>query len=105
MLGAIHGYQALDSRQPKPANSLAEKATLAFIQEHFPTPAGISPVAGNGWTSIPQFNDHPDTTQEMVEEAIKGGLIKIETGWTPEETEVMERAKRKIITQNISEMF
>ena len=71
--GAIHGYQG----QVKTAQSIvAEKAVLAAINELFPNPSGA-------WVNVMAFNEHSDTTFEMVEKVTKLGLIKLETGWEP----------------------
>ncbi len=76
LLGALHGYQG---QTLTPVSIIAESAVLASINERFPR----SDEDGLKWASLPQFNDHSDTTFEMVEEVTKMALIKVETGWEP----------------------
>ncbi len=62
-----------------PASIVAEKAVLVSINEKF---GHLSPANGI-WASVIVFNDDQNTTYEMVEEATKLALIKLETGWAP----------------------
>ncbi len=73
--GAIHGYQGAGT----PVTILAEAAVLDAINELY---GHLAPSRGK-WITVPTFNDDPDTTFEMVEQAVKLGLIKLETGWEP----------------------
>ncbi len=78
LLGAIHGYQG---QVETPCSIIAEKSVLEAINELFPN--DVHRGAGTMWSSVMNFNDHQDTTFEMVEEVVKLGLIKLETGWEP----------------------
>ncbi len=77
LLGALHGYQG-----QTPHDSLHHRRECGVgIHQRVPSPRSAD--AGMKWTSLPQFNDDSDTTFEMVEQVTKMALIKVETGWEP----------------------
>ncbi len=87
--GALHGYQG---QVETPCSIIAEKAVLEAINERFGrVPTAIS---DGTWGTVVAFNDDPGTTFEMVEEVIKLGLIKLESGW--------ESAPEKVVRATIN---
>lgn len=68
--GALYGYcNAAKTQAQKDAAKVCEN----IIFEKY------------GIQGIPSWNDRPNTTQEMVEEVVKLGIIRLETGGDPED--------------------
>lgn len=72
--GAIYGFS---NSSPNTACLVAKDLVMEIINEKYP----------GQFTSIPGFNDHPDTTHEMAMEVVKLALIRAETGGLLRDTE------------------
>lgn len=71
--GAVYGFCDEKKHQPTEAQKKAIKILKEIIKENY------------GINSIPTFNDDRETTQEAVEEVIKLGMIRLETGGDEED--------------------
>jgi hypothetical protein len=81
--GAIYGFTMRNDKNP--ACKMACDLILEVIKEkHQPMLFG-RPVGQ--FSSIPHFNDDPNTTQAMVEDVVKTALIRAETGGLLRDTE------------------
>lgn len=67
--GGVYGY-AMNNAKNFPVCKTAIKLIQEAIDDKYP----------GQFTSIPAFNDNPDTTYQMVEEVVKLAIIKAETG-------------------------
>lgn len=73
--GAIYGFSTSNNKNP--ACGLAIEIVKQIIDEKYP----------KRFSSIPDFNDDPGTTQAMVEDVVKTALIRAETGGLLRDTE------------------
>jgi hypothetical protein len=65
--GAVFGF---GMRSANPACKVATDLIMEVINDRYP----------NRFRTIPEFNDHDETTHEMAQEVVKLALIRAETG-------------------------
>lgn len=73
--GAVYGYCDATKHVVTPEQKKAIEVLQGIIYEKY------------GIRAIPQFNDNDGTTKEMVEEVVKLGIIRLETGGDIEDEE------------------